>query len=73
MIGQRIWRDTEEDNDRMRRKEAEFLIKTHVPSSCIFRVIVRDVDTKEYVLKIMENEKISKEIYIDYNNKYVYP
>ena len=36
----RIWKQTEEDHDRMRRKQAEFLIKDHVPVVCIEKILV---------------------------------
>lgn len=36
------WRNTEEDNDRKRRKQAEFLVKTSFPWSWVEKIGVKD-------------------------------
>lgn len=48
------WKDTEEDNDRMRRKMAEFLVYDQVPFECIIGIACFDSQVKEYVIKICE-------------------
>jgi hypothetical protein len=35
VVRQRYWSNTEDDFDRVRRKQAEFLVKDHVPVDCI--------------------------------------
>jgi hypothetical protein len=40
IVKERYWNNTEEDFDRMRRKQAEFLVKEHVPVACIKHIAV---------------------------------
>jgi hypothetical protein len=42
MVKERYWQNTQEDFDRMRRKQAEFLVWQHVPASCIHTFVVFD-------------------------------
>lgn len=39
----RMWNNTAEDPDRMRRRMAEFLVYEHVPIDCLTEVVVRNV------------------------------
>lgn len=45
----RIWKNTAEDPDRMRRRMAEFLVYERVPISCLVGVAVRTQGMKEQV------------------------
>jgi hypothetical protein len=38
LVGERFWRDTHDDNDRMRRKQAEFLVWHSLPWSAIYGI-----------------------------------
>ncbi|HEX8694602.1 MAG TPA: DUF4433 domain-containing protein [Longimicrobium sp.] len=40
IVGERYWADTPEDNDRQRRKQAEFLVWQHLPWSAIGGIAV---------------------------------
>jgi ssDNA thymidine ADP-ribosyltransferase, DarT len=40
VLDARIWKDTPEDGDRMRRRMAECLVKDHVPFEAIERIVV---------------------------------
>lgn len=40
IVKEKYWNNTDEDFDRMRRKQAEFLVKEHVPVSCIGLIAV---------------------------------
>ena len=44
----RYWTNTDEDFDKMRKKQAEFLVKNHVPPNCISNIVVYndEVNTK---------------------------
>jgi hypothetical protein len=46
MIRSQYWHNTEEDYDRIRRKQAEFLVKSHVPATCICGLIVLSKSSK---------------------------
>jgi len=53
MVSERHWKNTEEDFDRMRRKQAEFLVKTHVPLSCISSIVVLNQQRQTFVEEII--------------------
>ena len=66
------WTSTEDEPDNMRRKQAEFLVKTHVPLSCLSGIIVFDDSAAEAVNTIMMETGTSLRVYIDNNRKYYY-
>jgi hypothetical protein len=51
------WHDTMTDNDRMRRKQAEFLVKGFFPFSLIQEIGVYSAAVREQVLPLLENAK----------------
>lgn len=73
MIHQRYWHPTEEDMDRTRRKQAEFLVKTHVPVDCISEIIVLNEKQEERIKEIEEKLKLNIPVYVDKKYKYFYP
>lgn len=52
-IKMRYWHD-EEDTDRQRRKQAEFLVWQHVPPECISRVVVFDEKQRSFVADLLQ-------------------
>lgn len=53
LVKERYWSDTPEDNDRQRRKQAEFLVWQSVPWTLIRAIGVFDVDIKGQVEAIL--------------------
>ena len=49
VIPARKWSRTDEDNDRQRRKQAEFLLHWHVPVAAIISVVVYDQEMANWV------------------------
>jgi hypothetical protein len=49
LVGARYWADTPEDNDRKRRKQAEFLVWHHLPWSAVAGIAVLDAGMKAHV------------------------
>lgn len=49
------WKNTEEDSDRKRRKQAEFLVKDFIPWSCINEIVVINDSFKNQVQEILNN------------------
>ena len=49
----RQWNNTLEDRDRMRRKQAELLVRYHVPVSCIDYLVVYNQATQRVVKQIV--------------------
>lgn len=68
-----IWRNDEDDMDRMRKKQAEFLVKNYVPMSCIAGIIVKTAERETYVKAILVRLNLPIKVHIDSNNKYFYP
>lgn len=68
----KYWSSTPEDPDKMRRKQAEFLIKTYVPTDCLSGVIVHDEAAGEKARQIMSSVGIILPIHIDKNHNYYY-
>lgn len=51
------WHDTPTDNDRLRRKQAEFLTKSYFPFSLIQEIGVINAAVRDQVLALLENEE----------------
>lgn len=66
------WISTEEEPDNMRRKQAEFLVKTHVPLSCLSGFIVLDDSASQAVNTIMKETGICLPVHVDSKRKYYY-
>ena len=72
-INLQIWRSTEDDWDKMRRKQAEFLVKKHVPVTCISQIIVINSEQEARVKEIENRIGIDIPVVIDKQRKYFYP
>ncbi|HPY59335.1 MAG TPA: DUF4433 domain-containing protein [Methanospirillum sp.] len=63
LIENGYWADTEDDNDRKRRKQAEFLVYNRLPWSCIESIVVKDNsinnDVKEILKRLREDPNFS--------------
>lgn len=53
------WADGEIDLGRRDRKQAEFLVRDHVPCACISAIVVRDEEGAKYIEKIVNNLGLS--------------
>jgi hypothetical protein len=65
VMGMRIWKNTAEDPDRMRRRMAEFLVHGRVPVSCLAGIAVRNQATKSQVERILESHPISLPVRVE--------
>ena len=73
IIQSQYWYDTEDDWDRKRRKQAEFLVKNHVPATCICGLIVLNAKQKELAETILQKANIELPIHVDNKYKFFYP
>ena len=73
VISMQYWHDTEDDYDRMRRKQAEFLVKGHVPTNCICGLIVLTPEQEERAKAIQQQTGTNIPIYVDNKRRYFYP
>jgi hypothetical protein len=66
------WRNTEDDPDRQRKKQAEYLVKRHVPIHCFAYFLTYDEQSKQKVVSLQSVAKttipvkISKQAYYDH-------
>ena len=72
LVESSYWADTEDNPDRMRKKQAEFLVKNHVPISCIAGIIVHDETAAVKVMEIMDRVGVKLPVYVDKTHKYYY-
>ncbi len=63
LAAERYWRNDEVDFDRMRKKQAEFLVKYHVPSSCISNIAVYNDTANAKVTKLVTDLKLGIRIH----------
>lgn len=71
-VNSTIWKNTENDYDKQRKKQAEFLVKHYVPVSCIKYIIVKSEKRKSEVEEIITKLNLSIPVKIDINNKLYY-
>ena len=65
-----LWKNTDDDYDRVRKKMAEFLVKDHVPAALIHSIIVRDEAARQRVAAMLPDAAVTAEI--DTNNDLYY-
>lgn len=53
LMAARMWNNTADDPDRMRRRMAEFLVHESVPLSCVAGIVVRTEGMKEQVESLL--------------------
>jgi len=72
MVAERHWNNTEEDFDRMRRKQAEFLVKAHVPVRCISSIVVLNQQDKTIVEEIINRLGLEIPVRANPGNQFYY-
>ena len=72
MVREQYWSPTEEDRDRQRRKQAEFLIRNHVPVACIEKIVVRDAIRKQTIEQIAQRLHLPVTVKVDTQNRLYY-
>jgi hypothetical protein len=59
IVKEKQWSNTEDDFDRMRRKQAEFLVKEHVPVSCISHIVVYNEERRILVQELVNKSGLN--------------
>lgn len=73
VVGDQYWRNTEDDFDRQRRKQAEFLVRNHVPAACIEKIVARDQPKKQTIEEIVRRLHLTIKVEADTHNRLFYP
>ena len=66
------WRITPDNPDRMRRKQAECLIKSHVPPQCIAALVVYDEATKTVMEALVAKSGLEIGVHVNPNGNFYY-
>jgi hypothetical protein len=66
------WKNTEDKPDRMRRKQAECLVKSEVPPQYIAALVVYDAATRTDVETLVKNAGLSIGVYINPKGEFYY-
>lgn len=69
-IYDQYWKSDETDLERKQKKQAEFLIKTHVPVSCIEYIGVFDEPAKQKVAHLLEQQNLRIKIRVSPDKLY---
>jgi hypothetical protein len=72
MVNERMWNNNEEDYDRMRRKQSEFLVKDYVAVKCIGCIVVFNEEKLLIVQKKVESYQLNIPVKVNPNNKFYY-
>lgn len=64
VIPAKHWRRTDDDNDRQRRKQAEFLIYQHVPVAAIVAIVVYDQEMADWVALLLAQAGVNFKIVV---------
>ncbi|TAE28806.1 MAG: DUF4433 domain-containing protein [Cytophagales bacterium] len=73
VVGLQQWHNTRDYQDRMERKQAEFLIRHHVPVSCINWLGVRNEERKRYFEEMIARLGLTIQVFLDAKNQLYYP
>jgi hypothetical protein len=68
----RFWHNSEDDFDRMRHKQAEFLVKTHIPVQCIAGIVTYNNDAANRVQVILNELNLEMPVRVNPNGNYYY-
>ncbi len=72
MVFEQHWNNTEEDFDRVRRKQAEFLVKEHVPVKCIAGIVTYNEASKVIVENIVNRLGLEIPVKVNPNGYFYY-
>ncbi|PGH39790.1 MAG: hypothetical protein CRN43_06975 [Candidatus Nephrothrix sp. EaCA] len=72
IVKERQWSNTEDDSDRMRRKQAEFLVRHHVPVNCISCLVALDEGRKTFIEKIINRLRLKIPVLANPSNQFYY-
>lgn len=66
------WNPIQSDMDRMRRKQAEFLVRDHVPPQCVNFIVVRNEERRILVQRMVDHLGLEIPVHINPNNQFYY-
>lgn len=73
VVGQKQWNNVADYQDRMERKQAEFLVRDHVPVACITWLAVRTEERKRYFADMIADLNLPVQVFLDTKHQLYYP
>lgn len=70
VIPLKYWKETAESPDRMRQKQAEFMVKGFVPCNCINKIFTYTDERKKEIESILESLGLNIPVEIDKSKLY---
>lgn len=65
IMEEKYWRDTDEDPDRSRRREAEFLVYQRCPMECMTKAVVYDKTMQSMVINLLREHQYGTDVQIN--------
>lgn len=72
VIRAKDWKNDNENLDRRDLKQAEFMVRHHIPVNCIYALVVKSEERKEYVEDLITNLGLTIKVIVDNNHKLYY-
>lgn len=72
IVDERYWSNRDGDFDRMRRKQAEFLVRNFVPVDCIAKVVVYNQTARNRAQGIIDELGLTIPVRVNPGNNYYY-
>ena len=73
VVGLQQWNNVAGYQDRMERKQAEFLVRDHVPVACINWLAVRTEARKRYFTDMIADLNLPIQVFLDTKSQLYYP
>jgi ssDNA thymidine ADP-ribosyltransferase, DarT len=70
IVKAKYWTPIQSDLDKMRRKQAEFLVKDHVPPQCIGSIIVQSTRSRKVIQRLVVNSGLNIPVHVNINFYY---
>lgn len=72
IIKDKRWKNDEENISRQDYKQAEFLVRHHIPVSCIYALVVKTQASKDNFDQLVANKGLNIKVIVDINGKLYY-
>jgi len=73
IINSMDWKNTEENYKKQDLKQAEFLVRHHLPVALIYAIVVKNEEKKAYIVEQLHNFGLNIPVHIDASSKLYYP
>lgn len=72
VVKSRYWHNDDTDIARQDFKQAEFLVRNHVPAAYLTALVVKTEERKAHFERLLANSELRIEVYVDNNSKLYY-